>query len=214
MPCRAISRLRGRPVRGGYVGAFGRVNRVDLVVEAAIEAERRQPGRVGLVVVGEGPERPVIERAAGGHASVVVGRPIARRFVPTVLRELDAAVVHTTYTPVYRYGISFNKLFEYMAAESTHRVRLRLSPMIRWRRAVPGSSSLPTTPNVSPRRFWRWQGRHPASAPGWAQPGARTSLESTTSSGSAKPSRPSSRTDGPQATARPRGSAARCTGWP
>jgi glycosyltransferase involved in cell wall biosynthesis len=25
--------------------------------------------------------------------------------------------VHTTYTPVYRYGISFNKLFEYMAAE-------------------------------------------------------------------------------------------------
>ena len=25
-------------------------------------------------------------------------------------------MVHTTYTPVYRYGISFNKLFEYMAA--------------------------------------------------------------------------------------------------
>jgi glycosyltransferase involved in cell wall biosynthesis len=34
-----------------------------------------------------------------------------------LLRALDATVVHTTYTPVYRYGISFNKLFEYMAAE-------------------------------------------------------------------------------------------------
>ena len=40
-----------------------------------------------------------------------------KRDVPAVLRSLDAAVVHTTYTPVYRYGISFNKLFEYMAAE-------------------------------------------------------------------------------------------------
>lgn len=100
----------------GYVGAFGRVNRVDLVVEAAIEADRRQPGVIGLVVVGEGPERPMIERVADGHPSVIVGRAIARRFVPMVLRGLDAAVVHTTYTPVYRYGISFNKLFEYMAA--------------------------------------------------------------------------------------------------
>jgi glycosyltransferase involved in cell wall biosynthesis len=36
--------------------------------------------------------------------------------VPTILRALDAAVVHTTWTPVYRYGISFNKLFEYLAA--------------------------------------------------------------------------------------------------
>ena len=33
-----------------------------------------------------------------------------------LLRALDATVVHTTYTPVYKYGISFNKLFEYMAA--------------------------------------------------------------------------------------------------
>ena len=101
----------------GYIGAFGRVNRVDLLVLAAIEAERRDPGRIGLVVVGEGPQRPEIERVAAGQPFVVVGQPIAKRVVPAVLRELDATVVHTTYTPVYRYGISFNKLFEYMAAE-------------------------------------------------------------------------------------------------
>jgi hypothetical protein len=50
----------------------------------------------------------VAESAASGS--------IPKRLVPGVLRAVDAAVVHATATPVYRYGISFNKLFEYMAA--------------------------------------------------------------------------------------------------
>jgi len=36
--------------------------------------------------------------------------------VPQVLRSVDAGIVHATANPVYRYGISFNKLFEYLAA--------------------------------------------------------------------------------------------------
>lgn len=111
----AVRRFRseGRFVIG-YLGAFGRVNRVDLIAQASAIAEARLPGRVGVVLVGDGPERPAVERAAGTTAKVL--RPIPRQAVPLVLHELDAAVVHTTYTPVYRYGISFNKLFEYMAA--------------------------------------------------------------------------------------------------
>ncbi len=100
----------------GYTGAFGRVNRCDLIARAAVIAERRMPGRVGLILVGDGPERPVIERAAAGSPAVCIGRPIPKRWVPGLLRAVDATVVHTTFTPVYRYGISFNKLFEYMAA--------------------------------------------------------------------------------------------------
>ena len=115
---REIARLKadGRFVLG-YLGAFGRVNRVDLIVEAAAEAERQDPGRIGVVLVGEGPERPEVERLAAGIREVRVTHAVPKLFVPTVLRALDATVVHTTYTPVYRYGISFNKLFEYMAAE-------------------------------------------------------------------------------------------------
>jgi glycosyltransferase involved in cell wall biosynthesis len=115
---REIARLKadGRFVLG-YLGAFGRVNRVDLIVEAAMEAERRDPGRIGVVLVGDGPERPDLERLATGSRAVSVVHAVPKLFVPTILRALDATVVHTTYTPVYRYGISFNKLFEYMAAE-------------------------------------------------------------------------------------------------
>ena len=113
-----VARLRdeGRFVLG-YAGAFGRVNRVDLVVKGAVDVEARAPGRVGFVAVGQGPELPAIEAAAAGSPAVSVCRAIPKAWMPDLLRSLDAAVVHTTYTPVYRYGISFNKLFEYMAAE-------------------------------------------------------------------------------------------------
>lgn len=99
----------------GYVGSFGRVNCVDVILDAVREAERRDPGRVGLIVVGDGPERAEIE-ASADPVSTVVLPPVPKRAVPAVLRAVDAAVVHATATPVYRYGISFNKLFEAMAA--------------------------------------------------------------------------------------------------
>ena len=113
-----IARLRGegRFVLG-YLGAFGRVNRADLIAEAAALAETQDPRRIGVVLIGSGPERPAVEDAARRASPAVVCAPVPKRIVPLVLRELDATVVHTTYTPVYRYGISFNKLFEYMAAE-------------------------------------------------------------------------------------------------
>jgi glycosyltransferase involved in cell wall biosynthesis len=99
----------------GYVGSLGRVNRLDVVLEAAAEAERRAPGRIGLVVVGDGPERDDLAAQADGRSRTLL-HAVPKRAVGTVLRHLDAAVVHTTRTPVYRYGISFNKLFEYLAA--------------------------------------------------------------------------------------------------
>ena len=114
---REIARLRaeGRFVLG-YLGAFGRVNRVDVIAEAAALAEVREPCRVGVVLVGNGPERPEVERVGAGDPAVAFGPPVPRSTVPVLLRALDATVVHTTYTPVYKYGVSFNKLFEYMAA--------------------------------------------------------------------------------------------------
>jgi glycosyltransferase involved in cell wall biosynthesis len=117
---RAIETVRAMRRDGrfvlGYVGALGRVNDVGVIVRAANLAELRAPGRIGLVVIGDGPERPTVEREASDRSAVFIGQPVPKRFVPELLVELDATVVHATETPIYRYGISFNKLFEYMAA--------------------------------------------------------------------------------------------------
>jgi glycosyltransferase involved in cell wall biosynthesis len=114
---RAIKALRddGRLV-AAYVGALGRVNALDVVIDAVRLAEERGPGRVGLVIIGDGPERPALERAAAGTAAIAMVAPVPKRLVPRVLRAIDVGIVHATDNPVYRYGISFNKLFEYLAA--------------------------------------------------------------------------------------------------
>ncbi|MHB8671985.1 MAG: glycosyltransferase family 4 protein [Acidimicrobiales bacterium] len=113
----AIDRLRisGRVVVG-YVGSFGRVNGVATIVSAARIAEAESPGRIGLVLVGDGPDRAAVARMVGDDPAVVLCPAVPRSSVPSVLRALDATVAHATATPVYRYGLSFNKLFEYMAA--------------------------------------------------------------------------------------------------
>ena len=113
----AIDRLRGDGrVVYVYVGALGRVNDVATIIRAAVLADTRSPGRIGVVLVGDGPERPELERQARNVAAVAIARPVPKRWVPDVLRAADAGIVHATANPVYRYGISFNKLFEYLAA--------------------------------------------------------------------------------------------------
>lgn len=99
-----------------YIGALGRVNAVETLVRAVAIAEERMPGRVGLVVIGDGPERAVVEAASRAVDAVALLSPIPKTFVPAILRAADAGVVHATATPVYRYGVSFNKLFDYFAA--------------------------------------------------------------------------------------------------
>jgi glycosyltransferase involved in cell wall biosynthesis len=110
----ARHRAEGRFVIG-YTGALGRVNRVDVIVRAAAIVEQRGSSAVGVVILGDGPERAGLEQDRPADV-VTIGPPIPRRYVPLVLAAVDAAVVHATATPVYRYGISFNKLFDYMAA--------------------------------------------------------------------------------------------------
>ena len=113
----AIDRLRddGRLVLA-YVGALGRVNDVATIVEAAALAEARLPGRIGVVIIGDGPERARVELLARDVTAVVLAGAVPKRDVPLVLAAVDGGIVHATRNPVYRYGISFNKLFEYLAA--------------------------------------------------------------------------------------------------
>jgi glycosyltransferase involved in cell wall biosynthesis len=99
----------------GYVGTFGRVNGVETLVRALRIAEQRAPGSVALVLVGDGPDRASVLAEARASSTVAVCPAVQRGNIPAILQALDATVVHATATPVYRYGISFNKLFEYMA---------------------------------------------------------------------------------------------------
>jgi glycosyltransferase involved in cell wall biosynthesis len=101
-----------------WVGSHGLVNRLDVVLEAVKAAGAGDGPPIGLVLVGDGPEKPALRQLAVdlGLTNVVFVDPIPKDRVPELLAHVDVGVAHYTRTPVYRYGVSFNKLFDYMAA--------------------------------------------------------------------------------------------------
>jgi glycosyltransferase involved in cell wall biosynthesis len=101
-----------------YAGAHGRVNRLDTVLHAIDIANRQGGPPVRLLLVGDGPEKAALRSLAAELQlpNVEFVDPVPKDRMPELLGAIDVGVVHATETPVYRYGISFNKVFDYMAA--------------------------------------------------------------------------------------------------
>lgn len=97
----------------GFVGTLGRANVLETLIDAARLVD---PEGVRVVVVGHGPERSqLVERAAGARNVAFVG-PIPKGDVPAALQLFDACYVGYRRSSLYRFGVSPNKLYDYMAA--------------------------------------------------------------------------------------------------
>jgi glycosyltransferase involved in cell wall biosynthesis len=97
----------------GFVGTLGRANVLETLIDAARLVE---PDGVQVVVVGHGPEREQLVARAGGAANVAFVGPVAKEQVAPALALFDACYVGYRRSPLYRFGVSPNKLYDYMAA--------------------------------------------------------------------------------------------------
>jgi glycosyltransferase involved in cell wall biosynthesis len=107
-------RQQGRFVVG-YAGTHGVANALATLLDAA----HRLRGRpVAFVLVGSGPEKPALERRAAelGLDSVHFFDPIPKPQVPALLQRFDVAYIGWRRQALYRFGISPNKLIDYMMA--------------------------------------------------------------------------------------------------
>jgi len=97
-----------------YAGAVGLANGLDVVVRAAAEAG----SSVRLRIVGDGPELPALKALAValGADNVEFSGLVPKREMPRILAEANAFVMVLKDSPVFRWGISPNKLFDYLAA--------------------------------------------------------------------------------------------------
>ncbi len=111
-------RAIGDPVTVMYLGAHGQANALDVVLEAARLVQDKAKESVRFVFVGDGPEkRHLLEEAARLSLSNVEFKDaVPKADVPRTLAEADVAVIVLNDLPLYRYGISLNKLFDYLAA--------------------------------------------------------------------------------------------------
>jgi glycosyltransferase involved in cell wall biosynthesis len=96
-----------------YTGAEGLSHPLDTLLRAATLV-RDIP--LQIVLIGQGPEHASLERLAGDLAleNVSFLPPVPRAGLPGLLALADIAYASVGPSPLYRYGISLNKLYDYM----------------------------------------------------------------------------------------------------
>lgn len=105
-------RARGRFIVG-YAGAHGVANALHAFVDAAARLEGTP---ATLVLVGQGPTKDDLQSRAGGMDNVVFLPPVPKGAVPALLGAMDALYIGLGRAPLFRFGISPNKLMDYMMA--------------------------------------------------------------------------------------------------
>jgi glycosyltransferase involved in cell wall biosynthesis len=102
----------------GYVGSHVRANRVDVLVESARVLRDRGIVDIAFVFVGDGLEKEACLRLARRHGlqNTLFWPCVPKRDVPAVLRALDVTLFALRDIPVFEYGLSCNKFFDYLAA--------------------------------------------------------------------------------------------------
>lgn len=98
-----------------YTGSIRRVNNLGLLLDAAKEVKDK---RIKFLVWGDGDEREALEKRVKEEniENVVFKGKAAKRCVPYIVSRADLNFAHNEPSPVFRFGISFNKIFEYLAA--------------------------------------------------------------------------------------------------
>lgn len=100
-----------------YAGAHGPANGLDFVLDAAADVARDLP-EVRFVLVGDGLSKPALmARAARKRLdNVIFLEPVPKQEIPDLLAATDAGLHVLADLPLFLYGVSPNKLFDYMAA--------------------------------------------------------------------------------------------------
>ena len=97
----------------GFVGTLGTANALDALIGAA---RLLVDDEVRFVIVGQGPDEERLRALAGDLASVSFTGAVAKADVPATLRTFDVCYVGYHRSPLYRFGIAPNKVYDYMAA--------------------------------------------------------------------------------------------------
>lgn len=105
-------RAQGRTVVG-YAGSHGLANALDTLLDAAARLKDKP---LAFVLVGNGPEKPRLERRARelGLTHLYFAPPIPKAQIPALMALIDIAYLGWQRQPLYRFGIAPNKLIDYM----------------------------------------------------------------------------------------------------
>lgn len=98
-----------------YTGSIRKVNNLGLLLDAA---KRVTDPSVRFLIWGDGDELEFLRQrvAEENIQNIVFKGRVGKNFVPSIVSRADLNIAHNTPSSLFVYGISFNKLFDYLAA--------------------------------------------------------------------------------------------------
>ena len=94
-----------------YAGAHGDANALDNVIASARLLEKQQVP-ILFRFVGDGPQKQSLMLSAHDLTTVVFEDPVPKEQIPDLMAEADAILLSLRDVPLFRYGVSPNKLYD------------------------------------------------------------------------------------------------------
>lgn len=98
-----------------YTGSIRKVNDVGGILNVAKEVKNP---RIRFLIWGDGDELPMLKKRVKeeGISNVSFKGRVEKKYVPYLVSKADLNYAHNQPSPLFKYGISFNKIFDYLAA--------------------------------------------------------------------------------------------------
>ncbi len=97
----------------GYAGSIGAANPLNTIMAALKDLKNEN---VAMVVVGGGPELAVVKEESKKLKNIYFHDKISKKEVSQFLDKVSAAYIEFSDSPLYQFGVSANKIFDYMLA--------------------------------------------------------------------------------------------------
>lgn len=100
-----------------YTGSIGKANNIETLIEAARKLKKYN--EIKFMIAGDGPLRHSLEKRMKEYHlnNVQFLGSVPKNDIIDILKSADCLIFPLKDTPVFRFGISSNKLFDYMAAK-------------------------------------------------------------------------------------------------
>ena len=98
-----------------YTGSIRKVNNLGLLLDAA---QKVTNPKIRFLIWGGGDELESLRKRVEEEkiTNVKFQGKVEKKYVPSIVCKADLNIAHNNPTPLFRFGISFNKLFDYLAA--------------------------------------------------------------------------------------------------
>jgi glycosyltransferase involved in cell wall biosynthesis len=96
----------------GYTGSIGVSNALDYFIRAAIQMKEKN--NIAFVIFGNGAEKKKLMEMSTGCPNILFFDPVKKEQLQSLLKCFDVCYIGWKKEKLYRFGISANKLFDYM----------------------------------------------------------------------------------------------------